>query len=328
MTVNVVSLRQSTIMNPSASVSTLDRQSVVDRVPAANRVPASTPIAAHLTRLHAVKLSSHRLGWGPLNIERREEPRAGREFFPAGTTEHLIFIRLNDQYVVRESRGETTEGEYPVGQVSIHPAAIPIRWEWKSKLEFLMLTLSPAHLDAVARRTFGPEAAPVELWHDDGRHDPLVNNVASALLRELLAVDAGTPAFVDGLATVLSVHLIRHYARGGREAREASHAHRGVSAAVRFIRENFSRPVTLGEIAAAASLSPFHLTRLFKRTLGMTPYQYLLEVRVHGANALLSTGADGPTLAEIASAVGFSDQSHLTRQFKRVLGITPKQARR
>ncbi len=313
-------------MNPVSSVSR--QESAKARVAAAHLVSASAPVAAHLTRLHAVTRSSHQLGWGALNVERREELHAGREFFPAGTTEHLIFIRLNDQYVRRESRGETTEGEYAAGQVSIHPAGIPIRWEWKSKLQFLMLTLSPAYLDAVARRAFGPAAAPVELWHDDGRHDPLVNNVASALLREMLAVDSATPTFVEGLADVLSVHLIRHYARNAPEAAEAAHAHRGVSAAVRFIRQHFARPLTLADISAAANVSPFHLTRLFKRTLGMSPYQYLLEVRVHAANALLTTGADGPTLAQVATAVGFSDQSHLTRQFKRVLGITPKQARR
>lgn len=291
-------------------------------------VAASTPVHAHLTRTHAVRLSSRPLGWGALNIERREEPQAGREFYPAGTTEHLVFIRLNDHYLLRESRGETTEGEYLAGQVSIHPAGIPIRWEWKSRVEFLMLTLAPAFLDEVALRTWGKDASPVELWHEDGRHDPLINNVAAALLREALTVDAATPAFVDGLATVLSVHLIRNYAQGAHTTPDTAPAHRAVAAAVRFIRQNHARPLTLADMAQAASVSPFHLTRLFRKTLGMSPYQYLLEVRVYAAHALLLTGPDGPALAEVASAVGFADQSHLTRQFKRVLGITPKQARR
>ena len=59
----------------------------------------------------------------------------------------------------------------------------------------------------------------------------------------------------------------------------------------------------------------------------MSPHQYLIEVRVHSALALLSAGAERPSLAEVAAAVGFSDQSHLTRQFKRILGTTPKKAR-
>src|SRR5690242_8094509 len=288
---------------------------------------ATAPVEMHRVRLHAVKLSSRPLGWRPLNIERREEPHAGRVFFPAGTTEHLIFIRLSDYYVRRETNGKMTEGQYLTGQVSLHPAGIPVRWEWKSKVENLLITLSPHYLDAVARRTFGEAAAPVELWHEDGRRDPLISNVAAALLRELLAPDAGTPTFVDSLATVLSVHLIRHYAEGAPVARETAHAHRGVAAAVGFIREHYAQPITLADIAQAARMSTFHLSRLFKRTLGMSPHQYLVEVRVHSANALLSAGADGPTLAEVAAAVGFADQSHLTRQFKRILGTTPKRAR-
>jgi len=287
----------------------------------------SEAIEMHKARLHAVKVSSWPLNWGPLNIERREEPRAGREFFPAGTTEHLIFVRLSDYYVRRESNGETTEGKYLAGQVSIHPAGIPIRWEWTSKLNFLMLTLAPAFLDRVAQATFGLETTPVQLWHEDGRHDPLINNVAAALLRELLGIDAATPAFIEALATVLSVHLIRHYSEAGQTARELTPAHRAVSAAVRFIREHYAQEVKLSDMADAAGVSTFHLTRLFKKTVGMSPHQYLVEVRVHSAHALLASGAERPTLAEVAAAVGFADQSHLTRQFKRILGTTPKKAR-
>jgi AraC family transcriptional regulator len=286
------------------------------------------PIDMHQARLHAIKVSSLQFSWGPLNIERREEPRAGREFFPAGTTEHLIFVRLTDYYVKRESNGQMTEGQYLAGQVSVHPAGIPIRWEWKSKLNFLVMTLAPDFLDRVALGTFGPAAVPVQLWHEDGRHDPLINNVAAALLRELLARDAATQAFIESLATVLSVHLIRHYAQSPHTTPESAPVHRAVAAAVEFIREHYAQEVTLAEMAKAAGISPFHLTRIFKKAIGMSPHQYLIEVRVHSANALLAAGAEHPSLAEVAAAVGFSDQSHLTRQFKRILGTTPKKARR
>jgi AraC family transcriptional regulator len=283
----------------------------------------------HRARPHAIKVSSRALGWGPLNIERREEPRPGREFFPGGTTEHLIFVRLTDYYVRRESNGQMTEGQYLAGQVSIHPAGIPIRWEWRSKLNFLVLTLAPYFLEQVARRTFGAEAAPVQLWHEDGKHDPLINNVAAALLRELLAGDAGTRTFIESLATVLSIHLIRHYAQSSHTLHPQSQSvHRAVSAAVAFIRQHYAQEVTLAEMAKAADVSPFHLARIFKKALGMSPHQYLTEVRVHTAHALLAAGGERPSLAEVASAVGFSDQSHLTRQFKRILGTTPKRARR
>jgi AraC family transcriptional regulator len=286
------------------------------------------PVDMHDIRLHAVRLSSRPLGWGPLNIERREEPRGGCEFLPMGTTEHLIFVRLSKYYVRRESQGETTEGQYLAGQVSIHPARVPIRWEWKGKTNFLLLTLDPAFLDRVAREAFGEHAAPVHLWHEDGRHDPLINNLASAMVREMLAADEGTRLFAESLASVLSVHLIRNYAEGMPGAPQpATRPTRAVSAAVRFIREHYAEQISLADIAAAAGMSPFHLTRVFKKTMGMSPHQYLVEVRVHSARALVSAGGEHPSLAEVAAAVGFADQSHLTRQFKRILGTTPKKVR-
>jgi len=69
------------------------------------------------------------------------------------------------------------------------------------------------------------------------------------------------------------------------------------------------------------------LTRLFKRTLGISLYQHVLQVRVNSARSLLAAGTSGRSLAEIAAAVGFADQSHLTRHFKRITGITPRQFR-
>jgi AraC family transcriptional regulator len=92
-----------------------------------------------------------------------------------------------------------------------------------------------------------------------------------------------------------------------------------------FIRDNYSRDISLGDIADAAHLSPFHLARLFKKTTGMTPHQYLVDVKVNSARSLLTAGAGSRSLAEVAAAVGFSDQSHLTRHFKRALGLTPRQ---
>jgi AraC-like DNA-binding protein len=59
--------------------------------------------------------------------------------------------------------------------------------------------------------------------------------------------------------------------------------------------------------------------------MGTPPHRYLVQVRVQSAHALLALGTEKRSLAEVAAAAGFSDQSHLTRHFKRVLGVTPGQ---
>jgi AraC family transcriptional regulator len=59
--------------------------------------------------------------------------------------------------------------------------------------------------------------------------------------------------------------------------------------------------------------------------MGVAPYQYLIQMRVNSARALIAAGGGEYSLAQIATSVGFADQSHLNRHFKRVLGMTPKQ---
>jgi len=69
----------------------------------------------------------------------------------------------------------------------------------------------------------------------------------------------------------------------------------------------------------------FHFAREFKRTAGITPHRYILRKRVERAEALV--GGSDLSLSEIAIASGFSDQSHLTRRFRQMLGATPKEVR-
>jgi len=89
-----------------------------------------------------------------------------------------------------------------------------------------------------------------------------------------------------------------------------------------YINDNFSRNLTLGELAQIAGLSPFHLIHLFSKRLGLPPHAYLTQVRVNRARDLL---INGRALAEVAQETGFVDQSHFHRHFKRLTGITPGQ---
>jgi AraC family transcriptional regulator len=148
-------------------------------------------------------------------------------------------------------------------------------------------------------------------------------------MREAMNGDAGSRLFAESLAGVLAVHLLRNYAERSQaiETDRLSTQPRAVTQAVGFIHDNYPRELSLSDIAAAAHLSPFHLSRIFKKATGVTPHRYLLQVRVHSARALLTAGAGDRSLAEVAAAVGFADQSHLTRHFKRMLGVTPKQIR-
>jgi AraC-like DNA-binding protein len=87
-----------------------------------------------------------------------------------------------------------------------------------------------------------------------------------------------------------------------------------------YLRERFSEAVSLGELATAAGLSRFHLLRSFAKQVGMPPHMYQVRLRIERACSLMQAGL-APSLA--ATAVGFADQSHFTRHFRRVMDITP-----
>ena len=95
------------------------------------------------------------------------------------------------------------------------------------------------------------------------------------------------------------------------------------SLAVRlYIEEHYAENISLNGLAKLTGFSKYHLLRIFTKENGITPYSYLSTVRIDKAKKLLK---DGVTPLETALSTGFSDQSHFTNFFKRLIGLTPKQ---
>jgi AraC-like DNA-binding protein len=96
--------------------------------------------------------------------------------------------------------------------------------------------------------------------------------------------------------------------------------------AMKFMRQEFHRGPTLGEISRTVHLSPFHFHRRFAELLGLTPKHYLLECQI--TQAKLELRARKKELAQIATDCGFAHQSHFTSRFKQATGLTPTRWRR
>jgi transcriptional regulator GlxA family with amidase domain len=98
-----------------------------------------------------------------------------------------------------------------------------------------------------------------------------------------------------------------------------------VQKAVRLMQENLGRKLIPGEIASAVNLSLAHLRFLFKAETGQSPAQYLRSLRMREAGRLLDTTF--LSVKEVMHRIGVSDESHFTRDFKKVYGTTPAQYR-
>ncbi|RKE39986.1 AraC family transcriptional regulator [Paraburkholderia sp. BL23I1N1] len=93
-----------------------------------------------------------------------------------------------------------------------------------------------------------------------------------------------------------------------------------LNAARAFIEAHFDEPVTLAQLAALSALSVSRFATVFRQQYGSSPYRYLCGLRIQRAQTLLLEGVPGSV---VATEVGFFDQSHFGRHFKRCCGMTP-----
>lgn len=98
-----------------------------------------------------------------------------------------------------------------------------------------------------------------------------------------------------------------------------------VARAITLIRDRYADPITLEDLSAEVFVSPFHLTRIFRRATGVTPGRYLTAVRLFQAKRLLLT--TNRTVSDIVGRVGYSSLGTFTSRFTKAVGLTPSQYR-
>jgi len=164
----------------------------------------------------------------------------------------------------------------------------------------------------------------IELIEKRRSTDPALHHIAMALRAGVQSGAAVDRMYGEALSTALAVHLLREYGAAvpGPKKQYGGLPREKLVRAVEYIQDQLDTDLTVSGIAQAVGMSPDHFTRLFKESTGQSPHQYVVEARVRKAKELLTTGKF--TISEAAFHVGFADQSHLTRHFKRIFGLPPK----
>jgi AraC-like DNA-binding protein len=183
------------------------------------------------------------------------------------------------------------------------------------------------------QRTLYVDVARLRALTGDERAAPRSGGVTGPIIRDAALsaalLDAhraselkGPPLYRDERYLSFAAGLIGRHTQDGAIA-DAGREPRAVALAREFIDDRLADAVHLDDIAAVSGLPPFRLFRAFSRAMGMTPHEYQRQARVRRAIALIRTTPGGGALSDIAAATGFADQAHLTRTFRRMLGVTP-----
>ncbi|MEB2847952.1 helix-turn-helix domain-containing protein [Endobacterium cereale] len=192
--------------------------------------------------------------------------------------------------------------------------------------DFLLLELSHSSLETIAQEADLPTISALKTI--TAQPDPVLANLARALIPALDHPEEASKLFVDQLTAAIGTHVVQQY--GDRSLVRASKPRRlsrlQENTAKSMILENLQGAVSVAELAQACNLSRGYFIHAFRETTGMTPYQWLLRERISRARTLLL--ASDASLSDVAIACGFSDQSHFTRVFSTVVGVTPGTWRR
>ncbi|MEO3884889.1 AraC family transcriptional regulator [Nonomuraea sp. B5E05] len=194
---------------------------------------------------------------------------------------------------------------------SVHTgqAGVPGGWAYR------MLYPSIDALASIAAELGAPYATPhfpEQVVRDD--------EVAALLGRAHQAAERGDALAASTLSRTLFARLVTRHAAPRPAAALPAEGRRAVREALDLLHGSLVDPPTLDDLAGAVGARPFALLRAFKAATGMPPHAYLTSLRVRQARRLLLSGVRP---AQVAAEVGFTDQAHLNRHFKRVVGVPP-----
>ncbi len=184
-----------------------------------------------------------------------------------------------------------------------------------------------AVLDAIAERADAARIDVLDAPSGVGLADATITHLIGAMLPPLRDEAYPSRLYADHLTLALATHVAHAYGRlrpGERRARGGLAA-RHVRQAQAMMRDNLQAGLSLEAMAEACGLSARHFARAFRESVGCTPHRWMAAARVSAAKAMIEGGL---SLAEVAPACGFFDQSHLSRAFKREAGVAPAAWRR
>jgi AraC family transcriptional regulator len=262
--------------------------------------------------------------WPDLSLTRVRGSRDFDNHCPAIDGHHLIVYTLSGtgRLFLQQGKSEL-HADFVPGSVMIRPAG-SIQRVYGAVPERLRVGISE-RLVAEAMAEIGGSST-VDLVAVLSVNDPLIHRGASILWDELLKPQhPAQRLLVEGVATILAAHLVRSYDARSRPPDDLA---RGLDpAALRsvmgYMHDHIDRHIALDELSNVARVSRFRFIRLFRASTGLTPMKYLESRRIEFARKLIRE--NNMSMAEIAVAVGFVDQSHFAKRFRRHAGCTPGQ---
>jgi AraC family transcriptional regulator len=272
-------------------------------------------------------------GWKNLLVRIYSEPRVEESVIYPAVAEPRIVRILSGAAAVEERElggGSWLKTRVGAGDFFLTASQSPYEVRWRAigpePFETMHLYLGLPVFNRAIEEAFQKDQGATQLRDLSGFKDNFLSALLEGLHKELSSRYRGSSLFVEGIAQSLAVHLVRTYA--GETTQEYKGGLTGfrlrkvTDLMVTHLEDEFS----LVRFAREADMSEFHFSRAFKRTTGLTPSQYFINLRLKKARRLLRE--TNRSVIEIGLDVGYTSPSHFAQIFRREVGISPSEYRR
>lgn len=271
-----------------------------------------------------ILLSSGRTAWEGISLEHLHLPAS--DISDVTAMSHHLTLQLGTPKTVElKVNGKFSRQQMIPGNVCITPIQHLHAIRWQSEMEVLSVTLEPGFVMKALQESVNPDR--VELLMHRAQSDPLIREILLALKVEL---EAGCPSgrlYGEAMGTALAVHLLKTYTTLQStpfQSEDGLPQHK-LTQVLEYIQAHLDQDIRLTDLAALTGMSQYYFCRLFKRSLEVTPHQYVVQQRIERSKQLLKQ--KNLAIADIALMCGFKTQSHLTVLFRKSTGTTPKSFR-
>lgn len=234
---------------------------------------------------------------------------------------NVLMFNISPVQKLRQDRnGRSFVSDMLSGEMTLLPQGTPSQWCWNSTCDRLDVIFSPSAL--------GPGCCP-ELVDRYLFRDPQMQVICRHLYHELSLGSCSERLYCESLVVSLAeILLLRHStaSKGMRLLPRGGLSRNQARRVLEYIESNLSRDLTLKNLSEIADLSLHHFARVFKQTVGVAPYRYVLERRVEVAKIMLRSAK--ASLVDISLSTGFDSQSHFSSTFRRIVGAPPSQFQR
>lgn len=270
-----------------------------------------------------ILLSSGKVAWEGISLEHLHLPTLDISNVTA-MSHHLTLQLGTPKTVELKVNGKFSRQQMVPGNICITPIHHLHAIRWQNEMEVLSMTLEPSFVMKALQESVPDQ---VELVMHRSQSDPLVREILLALKVDL---EAGCPAgrlYGEAMGTALAVHLLKTYTTLQSTPFQSEHGlpQHKLTQVLEYIQAYLDQDIPLADLAALTGMSQYHFCRLFKRSLGVTPHQYVMKQRIERSKQLLKQ--KDLAIADIALMCGFKTQSHLTTLFRKSTGTTPKNFR-